>query len=290
MHAAEPIIRSTTDVSTVEVGDLPDFNQAKRTLSEKDKIDTEIHATGCVRQKTAGRGAYELMSPIVLEQDAQLLEWGAEHRGHRNWEKGMPFSRCIQSIYRHVVKFQMRERDEDHDNNLAAIRFQCMCMMHYEHQIKRGLLPADLDDRPDYRALKDREGDTDEGEAVVKKQILTPGERLRFYVAGPISSDSAVMQAQNFRIGRNFSHALEQQGHMVFSPFNYESDMEGEAYERVLQLDISLINKWATALFFIGSSPGADREKAAAEEKGIPIFTGLDVTRAYADAHYAMPA
>lgn len=113
-------------------------------------IETEVLDTGCVRQKTAGRGCYELMSPFALERDAQLCEWGAQHRGMRNWEKGMPFSRCIQSIYRHLTKYLMREPDEDQDDNLAAIRFWAGALMHYEEMIRRGALPDTLDDLPFY--------------------------------------------------------------------------------------------------------------------------------------------
>lgn len=116
-------------------------------------IDTEILPTGAVRQKSAGRGMYELMSPFVLERDAKLAEWGAcpDHRGHRNWEKGIPYSRCIQSIYRHLVKMLMREDDPDHGDHLAAIRFWAGALMHYEEMIKRGLLPKSLDDMPVYK-------------------------------------------------------------------------------------------------------------------------------------------
>ncbi len=110
----------------------------------------EVLANGCVRQKSTGRGAYELMSPFVAEADAKLFEWGSKNRGERNWEKGCPFSRCVQSMYRHLIKFTMRESDEDHDDNLAAIRFWAGAMIHYQEMIRRGILPASLDDMPHY--------------------------------------------------------------------------------------------------------------------------------------------
>ncbi len=113
--------------------------------------DVEVLGNGCVRQKSTGRGAYELMSPFVAEADAKLFEWGSVNRGgDRNWEKGCPFSRCVQSMYRHLIKFTMREADEDHDDNLAAIRFWAGAMIHYQEMIRRGILPGSLDDMPHY--------------------------------------------------------------------------------------------------------------------------------------------
>jgi len=113
-------------------------------------IPTEVLSTGAVRQKIDGRGLYNLMSPFVLERDAKLYEWGAGNRGERNWELGMPFSRCIRSIFSHLMQVMLRENDEDHGDSLAAIRFWAGAMMHYEEMIKRGILPTSLDDRPRY--------------------------------------------------------------------------------------------------------------------------------------------
>jgi hypothetical protein len=69
---------------------------------------------------------------------------------YRNWENGMPFSRCVASLKRHVMKFQHGKRDEDH---LAAIMFNAMALIHYEEMIERGLLPATLNDMPHYQPV-----------------------------------------------------------------------------------------------------------------------------------------
>jgi hypothetical protein len=75
---------------------------------------------------------------------------GAAKYAERNWERGMPFSRCVASLKRHLMKYQQGKRDEDH---LAAIMFNAMALIHYEEMIERGLLPADLNDMPDYRPV-----------------------------------------------------------------------------------------------------------------------------------------
>lgn len=122
--------------------------------TERDELPTEVLPSGCVRQITGGRGTYELLSPFVLERDAKLYEWGAraENRGHRNWEKGAPFSRCVQSMFRHLVRFMMRKPDKPGEDNLAAVRFWAGAIMHYQEMIRQGLLPPELDDLPTYDA------------------------------------------------------------------------------------------------------------------------------------------
>lgn len=255
-------------------------------------IETEVLSTGCVRQKTAGRGAYELMSPFALERDAKLFEWGAKKRGYRNWEKGSQFSRCTQSIFRHLVKYQMREPDEDHDDNLAAIRFWAGVVMHYEEMIRRGRLPASLDDRPSYaprvpnsRMVQDVGGipGIQDAKEAMGTLVPTVAEPLRIYVAGPITATTQKEVDVNYKRGQKIGDELEALGHLVFVPHRYEVPCEGHAvgtgrlaYETFLRLDMSLIQHWANALFFIGPSPGANRERAFAVQLGRTIYERVD--------------
>jgi hypothetical protein len=50
------------------------------------------------------------------------------------------------------MKYQQGKRDEDH---LAAIMFNAMALIHYEEMIERGLLPAELNDMPNYQRVID---------------------------------------------------------------------------------------------------------------------------------------
>jgi hypothetical protein len=203
------------------------------------------------------------MSPFVLERDAKLYEWGRHQRGHRNWEKGIPYSRCIQSIFRHLQQYMIRVNDPDHGDCLAAIRFWAGALMHYEELIKRGLLPHALDDMPTY--VRDQQAGTD-----------NPVERI--YVAGPISGTNEFVVERNYRRGQNIGKILQKKGHLVFVPHNYVLKVPGQLnlpeqmYENLLSLDLSVIRYWATALYFMGSSPGADRELKFARELGLKIF------------------
>lgn len=104
--------------------------------------------TGSRRDSRDGKGRFDLLSPFVLIRDAKHLEHGAAHYGDRNWEKGQPLSRFIDSAMRHLVKYVAGLRDEDH---LAAVRWNLACVMHFEELARLGNANAiDLLDLPQY--------------------------------------------------------------------------------------------------------------------------------------------
>ncbi len=107
----------------------------------------EEFVTGSRRDTREGKGRFDLLSPFVNERDAKHLENGARKYGDRNWEKGQPLSRYMDSALRHLNKFMMGYRDEDH---LAAARWNIAALMHTQHMIAVGSLPAELDDLPNW--------------------------------------------------------------------------------------------------------------------------------------------
>ncbi len=109
--------------------------------------DRRVSTTGCERDNRAGKGRYDLLPAFALKRDALLYEKGAEKYTARNWERGQSFSWCLDSALRHIHQYAQGDRVEDH---LAAARFHLASLMHYEEMIRRGLLPADLDDLPTY--------------------------------------------------------------------------------------------------------------------------------------------
>lgn len=103
--------------------------------------------TGAQRDQRINKGRYDLISPIWLRQVAIVLENGAKHYGDRNWEKGIPICRTIDSAIRHLQQFLERKTDENH---LANCTCNLMFLAHTLEMINRGLLPKELDDRPNY--------------------------------------------------------------------------------------------------------------------------------------------
>ena len=67
----------------------------------------------------------------------------------RNWEKGMPFSRYVDSAKRHLDKFVMGMTDEDH---LAAAAWNLFAIMHHQE-----LGQTELDDMPHYNCTYEHE-------------------------------------------------------------------------------------------------------------------------------------
>ena len=95
-----------------------------------------------VREPNAGKGRYDLVSPFAMRRLAQHYEEGAKKYADRNWEKGMPFSRYVDSAKRHLDKYVMGMTDEDH---LAATAWNIFAIMHHQE-----LGQLELDDMPHY--------------------------------------------------------------------------------------------------------------------------------------------
>lgn len=89
----------------------------------------EKFETGAVRDTREGKGRYDLIPAKALMRLAKIYEEGAEKYDDRNWEKGIPVSRCIDSAIRHLIKYLDGWQDEDH---LAAVLFNIMAVMHFE--------------------------------------------------------------------------------------------------------------------------------------------------------------
>ena len=62
--------------------------------------------------------------PKLMLDVAKHFENGALKYGERNWQKGIPVSRYVDSALRHLMKDLAGETDEDH---AAAFVWNCMC-------------------------------------------------------------------------------------------------------------------------------------------------------------------
>lgn len=95
-----------------------------------------------MREPSTGKGRYDLISPFATRRLAEWYELGAKKYADRNWEKGIPFSRYVDSAKRHLDKFIMGMEDEDH---LAAVAWNVYAIMHHQE-----LGQDELDDMPHY--------------------------------------------------------------------------------------------------------------------------------------------
>ena len=113
----------------------------------KDSGERRKFNTGAQRDVVDGKGRYDLISRIMIERLAKLLQRGAEKYNDRNWEKGMPLSVYMDSGMRHLFKFLEGHRDEDH---LIAAIWNLQALLHIEEMVKRGVLSEELLDLPNY--------------------------------------------------------------------------------------------------------------------------------------------
>lgn len=98
-----------------------------------------------MREPATEKGRYDLISPFAIHRLARRLEDGSKKYSERNWEKGIPFSRCLDSAMRHLNEYLMGKKNEDH---LAAAMCNIMFIMHYEQMGKK-----ELDDLPHYNDI-----------------------------------------------------------------------------------------------------------------------------------------
>ena len=103
--------------------------------------------TGAQRDPNNDKGRYDLLSPLFLRRLAVHTQKGGQARGDRNWEAGMPMAAVLDSAIRHLFNYLEGDRSEDH---LAAAAWNVMNLIHHEEAIERGILPAELNNLPDY--------------------------------------------------------------------------------------------------------------------------------------------
>jgi dATP/dGTP diphosphohydrolase, N-terminal len=107
----------------------------------KDSGKRQHFKTGSVRDTDKGKGRFDLIPPYVLARLAQHYENGAAKYTDRNWEKGQPLTRYIDSTLRHITKWLLGDDNEDH---LTAAIWNLFAVVNTEREIKEGKLPKEL--------------------------------------------------------------------------------------------------------------------------------------------------
>jgi hypothetical protein len=110
----------------------------------KDSGIREEFSTGSRRDTQEGKGRYDLLPFYALDRLAKHYENGAVKYGDHNWRKGQSLMRYLSSTLRHLTKWTMGYREEDH---LAAALWNIAAIIETEDQILKGKLPQELDDR-----------------------------------------------------------------------------------------------------------------------------------------------
>lgn len=88
-----------------------------------------VFSTGACRDSLEGKPMMELLPLDLLMRVSEWYTLGAKNYGDNNWRLGQPQSVCVGSLLRHLTKYCMGMRDEDH---LSAIVFNALSIMNVD--------------------------------------------------------------------------------------------------------------------------------------------------------------
>jgi hypothetical protein len=103
----------------------------------KDSGERQEFNTGAKRDTQTDKPRFGLIPPLALKRVATLYARGAQKYDEHNWVKGIPASRCYESMMRHAFQFGAGDTDEDH---LAAVVFNALAIMHYQEAERTDML------------------------------------------------------------------------------------------------------------------------------------------------------
>jgi hypothetical protein len=113
----------------------------------KDSGQRQEFETGAVRDIQDSKGRYDLIPPFATMFLSRIYENGCKKYGSRNFEKGIPIGRYIDSAKRHLDKYQAGMRDEPH---LSMAGWNICSALLTAGMITLGLRPRSLFDIPSH--------------------------------------------------------------------------------------------------------------------------------------------
>jgi hypothetical protein len=100
-------------------------------------------STGAVRDASIGKGLPSCLPTDSLRVLSCHFERGAQKYGRDNWTQGIPYSRYIDALNRHLWAFQEGKVDEPH---LVAVAWNAICLLATAKRVQLGDLPKELCD------------------------------------------------------------------------------------------------------------------------------------------------
>lgn len=109
---------------------------AKHIREKTPKSSARVFDSGSKRDDDSGKPLVNHLDPYVRLRYGYLLRQGANKYGKNNWKLGQPTETALESLHRHLAKFELGDVDEDH---LSAIIFNVQLIMKNEE--KQGVKP-----------------------------------------------------------------------------------------------------------------------------------------------------
>lgn len=117
----------------------------RMTYKIKDSGKRRVYATGANRDVNTEKGRFDLLPPQAIRALAIHYQKGCEKYGERNWEKGIPVARFIDSAIRHIFQFLDGLDDENH---LISAAWNILSAYETILRIQQGRLPEELYNLP----------------------------------------------------------------------------------------------------------------------------------------------
>ena len=79
-----------------------------------------------------GKERFDLLSPIALFSLANVITFGTQKYGDRNWENGFSMMDCFAAIMRHAWKWALGETYDQESglHHMAHVMCNCMFIIH----------------------------------------------------------------------------------------------------------------------------------------------------------------
>lgn len=117
----------------------------------------------------------DLIPAYYIKRLAAWLGLGAKRYGDNNWRKGIPLSRYLESLKRHIAMYEAGDTSEDH---LAAMQFNVMGLTVTEADIVAGKTPIEIGDAG---WMKPKPALQDMDETEVRKEVEWTRSVLMFH-------------------------------------------------------------------------------------------------------------
>lgn len=111
-----------------------------------DGLERETSSTGGMRETESGRQSVDLIPEYCIYRLGEHYKNGSIKYAPRNWEKGLPLSRYLASLKRHLIALEMGDPSEDHE---MAIAWNIFGYTWTRRMIEIGRLPKELNDSGD---------------------------------------------------------------------------------------------------------------------------------------------
>ena len=108
------------------------WDEAQLTDMIKEENKTKrVFDSGSQRDDDSDKPLVNHLDPYLRLRFGYLLRMGGNRYGKGNWRLGQPTETALESLHRHLAKYEMGCREEDH---LSAIIFNVMLIMKNEEK------------------------------------------------------------------------------------------------------------------------------------------------------------